>query len=77
MKGVELLQIGERLLKSMSEIGMRTDDYRYLPIYHEYIRQRDEGVKIDAILMELSEKTGISESTLRRAFRRLESTVKC
>ena len=75
MKGIELLRLGAEILKHMSEIDLRADDVKYLPLYEEYTSQRREGVKADALMMEISERTGISESTLRRAFRRLDRSV--
>ena len=77
MKKVLFLKLNAEMLKLMSKCGLRSDDYRFIRAYEEYCFLREEGEKADVIRMELAEKYKVSESTLKRAFRRLSGEVKC
>lgn len=76
MKAVELLKLGAELLKTMSKVDLRTSDYRYIDMCEEYANLRKEGCKVEAIYYILSEKYGVSESTVKRAIRRCLREVK-
>lgn len=75
MKKVLFLKLNAEMLKLMSKCGLREDDYKYIRAYEEYQFLREEGQKADVILMEMSERYKVSESTLKRAFRRLSGEV--
>ena len=75
MKKVLFLKLNAEMLKLMSKCGLREDDYKYIRAYEEYQFLRKEGQKADVILMEMSERYKVSESTLKRAFRRLSGEV--
>lgn len=77
MKKVIFLKLNAEMLKLMSKCGLRGDDYKYIRAYEEYLYLREEGQKADIIRMELAEKYRVSESTLKRAFKRLSGEVKC
>ncbi len=75
MKAVELLKLGESLLKVMSSFGLRPEDWKYIAMYDEYQSLRGRGMKYAYVMAELSEKYGISESTLKRIVRRFSKGV--
>lgn len=75
MKKVLFLKLNAEMLKLMSKCGLRGDDYKYIRAYEEYSILRAEGEKADAILMEMSQRYRVSESTLKRAFKRLSGEV--
>jgi AraC-like DNA-binding protein len=75
MKKVLFLKLNTEMLKLMSECGLRSDDYKYVRAYEEYQFLRAEGQKADVILMEMAQRYRVSESTLKRAFRRLSGEV--
>lgn len=77
MKKVLFLKLNAEMLKLMSKTGLRSDDYKYIRFYEEYCFLRKEGEKAEVILMELANRSGISESTLKRAFKRLSGEVIC
>ena len=77
MKKVLFLKLNAEMLKLMSKCGLRSDDYRFIRAYEEFCYHKAEGEKADAIRMELAEKYKVSESTLKRAFKRLSGEVKC
>ena len=76
MTVVEYLKIGREFLKLMSSIDLKRDDFRYIELYEEYNKMRQEGNKVDYILCCLSDKYKISESTIKRIVRRLSKEVK-
>ena len=76
MKAVEILKIGHELLKCMSELDLRVDDYRYLSLKSEYDGMRAAGEKVDFIHACLAEKYKVSESTVKRIVRRLSKEVR-
>jgi hypothetical protein len=76
MKVVEYLKIGREFLKLMSSFGLRRDDYLHIELYEEYAMMRGSGEKVDYILCVLSEKYGLSESTVKRIVKRLSMEVK-
>ena len=75
MKKVLFLKLNAEMLKLMSKAGLRSDDYKYIRAYEEYLYLRKEGEKADVIRMDLAKRYRVSESTLKRAFRRLSGEV--
>lgn len=75
MKAARILLIGRELLKLMSICDLKIDDYKYLEMYSEYVKARNSKVKYSAIIMELSDKYGISESSVKRIIRRFEREI--
>lgn len=75
MKAVNLLKIGSELLKLMSICELKVTDWQYLEMYSEYVRSRENRIKYDVIIMELSLRYGISESSVKRLIRRFEKEV--
>lgn len=75
MKAARILLIGCELLKMMSICDLRIDDYKYLELYSEYVKARNNKVKYSAIIYDLAEKYGISESSVKRIIRRFEREI--
>jgi hypothetical protein len=76
MEGVELVRLGERLLKSMSDSDIKVTDYKYISLYDKYKEMRKEHYKYWYAIKVLSEEYDISESACCRIVRRLGSNVK-
>lgn len=76
MKVVDFLKVGSEFLKVMSNFGLRCDDYKYIEMYDDYVKMREEGHKVDYILAVLSGKYKMSESTIKRIVRRFSNEVK-
>lgn len=72
MKVINLLKLGEEFMKLMSENDIKMSDHKHIDMYAEYVRMREKGIKYIAVIMELSEKYDISESTLKRIVKRFE-----
>ena len=75
MKAVKILKICKDLLEMMSFCDLKVQDYKYLDLYAEYIKARQNHEKYTAVIMELSERHNISESTVKRIIRRFEKEI--
>lgn len=76
MTGAELVKINRKPMELMSNHDLRTDDYRYIPLYDTYQKMRSDGEKVNYIIAHLAEEYGISESSVKRIIRRLSAEVK-
>ena len=76
MKAIEILRLGMEMLKTMSEFGLRTTDYKHVQMYEKYDKMRKEGNKVDYILYYLSQKYHTSESSVKRIIKRLSREFK-
>lgn len=76
VKAIDLLEINERLLKSLSNVGVNIGDYRHVEMYNEYIGMERKGIKKEYIKSFLAEKYGMSESSVYRTVKRLGKQVK-
>lgn len=75
MKAINLLKIGTELLKLMSICDLRVGDWQYIEMYSEYVKNRNNHVKYDVIIMQLAESYKISESSVKRLIRKFEREV--
>ena len=75
MEIVELLSFGSKLLEKMSKFGIKTEDYKYVELYREFVRMRSDGEKYWYAVTVLSQKYGLSESKVVRLIRKLGKSV--
>lgn len=75
MTGYELLAVNENLLKKMQSAALSVDDIKYMEMYREYERLRDEGHKKTYIMQYLSDEYEISERTVYRIVDRFSATI--
>lgn len=61
MKVYELLAFNKELLKRIHLAGLRTDDYKYVDLYNEYIERLNTGDKVTYIVAILATKYDVSE----------------
>jgi len=64
------------LAKSMSEVGVKMDDYRYIGLCQEFNELIAKGEKREYARAILSEKYSVSESTVFRIISRLSQPIK-
>jgi hypothetical protein len=64
MKTFELLSIHEPLLRKLFESGINAEDYKYAPLYREFLAMQEAGDKVTYAVMILSEKYAVSERTV-------------
>jgi len=61
MKVYELLTFNKELLKRIHAAGLRTDDYKYVDLYNEYVERLNAGDKVTYIVAVPATKYNISE----------------
>lgn len=76
IQAIDLVRFCRELLKNLSTCDIRIDDYKYVEICDEYYKLVGEGHKKEYAIAVVTEKFGVSESTLRRALKRLCKSVK-
>lgn len=76
MKTIEILKIGEKLLRLLQEACIKIDDVRYIALYDEYVRMRDAGVKVSGAVYALAEKYKVSERKVWYIIKRFEHDCK-
>lgn len=76
MKVAELVKISCELLKMLSKHEVKTDDYRYVEMYYEYLRLRGRKEKYRYVTQELANKYGVSRSTVERVIQRFRRDLR-
>lgn len=73
---VKLIEIGEKLMKLLSECDIRIDDFKYLDLYSDYQEMKKLGYKMTYIVTILSEKYHIGIASVYRVLNRFGKTIK-
>ena len=76
MEAYKLLFLVKDLAKSMSGIGVKMDDYKYIGLCQEYNDLVSKGEKREYARTLLSKKYSVSESTVFRIISRLNTPIK-
>lgn len=76
MLAIDLVRFCGEMLKRLSECDILLDDYKRVGMCDEYYKLVGEGHKKEYAIAVVTEKFGVSESTLRRALKRLCKSVK-
>lgn len=71
MKVVELLEIGGKMLKLMSENDVNRDYYRFVPMYYEFLQMRRNGMKHREAVRMLADDYKTSKASIERAIKKL------
>ena len=74
MKIAELIKFNGKILKFLSENGIRINDYQYSELYDEYTCMVTNNEKKEYIYAVLSEKYNIPRRTLLRIIKRLSAS---
>ena len=73
--GYLLAKFNEPVLKSMSNMGIKASDAKYITMFESYMNMRRMEMKVGAIYEILAEEYGISVSTVKRIIRRFKKTT--
>lgn len=76
MEAYKVLFLIRDLAKSMSEIGVKMDDYKYIGLCQEYSELVTKGEKREYARAVLSRKYSVSESTVFRIITRMNKPIK-
>jgi hypothetical protein len=71
MKVIELVKISSEALKMMSKNDVMLDDWRFVPMYEEFLVMRSNGLKYRECIRQLASDYNVSKATIERAIRRL------
>lgn len=75
MKIINFVELVAKILEMMSVNDIRTGDEKFVQLFREYEQMRKAGEKYSVCIMVLSERYGVSESTVSRVVRRLSRDV--
>lgn len=76
MEAYKVLYLIRDLAKSMSDIGIKMDDYQYIGLCQEYNELVARGNKREYARAVLSRKYSVSESTVFRIITRMNKHLK-
>lgn len=76
MEAYKMLFLIRDLMKSMSDIGIKMDDYKYIGLCQEYNELVAKGHKREYARAILSRKYSVSESTVFRIITRMNKSIK-
>lgn len=76
MEAYKMLFLIRDLMKSMSEIGIKVDGYKYIGLCQEYNELVAKGHKREYARAVLSKKYSVSESTVFRIITRMNKHLK-
>lgn len=71
----EFIRINAKLLKTLSDYGIKMDDYKYVDLFRDFVEMRTNGDKTTYIVVKLAEKYKLSETSVYRVLRRLRITI--
>lgn len=75
MKQYELLKTVESILSVFEKNGIDAKDVKYLKLYDEYKRLKDEGHKVGYIVYYLSTQYECGEATIYRVIKRMNKEL--
>lgn len=76
MEVYKMLFLLRDFMKSMSNLGIKMDDYKYIGLCQEYNELVSKGEKREYARAVLSRKYSVSESTVFRIISRLNKPLK-
>lgn len=75
MTQFELMRTAESLLRVMNDNNIDVSDIKYMKMYDDYRRLKEEGHKVGYIVYYLSEQYGCGETTVYRVVKRMEKRI--
>ncbi len=76
MKVIEILAFNRELLENLDRNHIKIKDVKYLQLYMEYSRLKEEGFKITYIIAYLSDTYKVGERTIYKIIKRFNSECK-
>lgn len=72
MKVCEILFLNRELLKWLHDFGIESNDYKWVPLYQEYLKMKSEGDKVTYIVAVLSRKYNVCERKVYKIIQKME-----
>lgn len=76
MNAYEFLLTHKGVMEQIQSLPIQPSDVRYLELYKEYSRLKDEGHKITYVLQYLSDEYNVDERTIFRIIKKFSTEVK-
>lgn len=76
MNAYEFLLTHKEVMEQIQSLPIQSSDVRYLELYKEYSRLKDEGHKITYVLQYLSDEYNVDERTIYRIIKKFSTEVK-
>lgn len=76
MEIAKIIELGQGLLKLLSENDVRIGDWKYIKLYDEYKNMRANGIKYRYAVAQLAAMHNISRAKVERIIRRFSQNVK-
>lgn len=75
MKAYEILLLAKPIVEKLVLSDINPKDVKYLEVFHEYNRLKNEGHKVRWIAAYLSDEYDISEPNIFKIIKRLEKDI--
>lgn len=75
MNAYEFLSTHRSVLEQLQSLPVNPSDIRYIELYRDYMRLKDEGHKKIYILQYLSDEYGVDERTIYRVIKKFSAKV--
>lgn len=75
MEFSKVVDMASGMLKVLSENDGTINDWKYLPMYYEFVSSRRKNIKYRVVIEELSEKYGLSKTKIERIIRRFRKDI--
>lgn len=75
MNAYEFLSTHRSVLEQLQSLPVNPSDIRYIDLYRDYMRLKDEGHKKIYILQYLSDEYGVDERTIYRVMKKFSAKV--
>lgn len=72
----DILSFNKELLHRLSDVGIRTEDYRYVDLFRDFTKMITDGNKTTYAVAVLAEKYGMSERKVYGVIRQLRRDCK-
>lgn len=75
MTQYEILNAAQSILRLMADNGIKAEDVRYIDMYDEWCRLKNEGHKVEYIAYYLSERYDCNRATVYRVVKRMARKI--
>ena len=75
MKAIDILTLAEGIITTLDRNDIKTADVRYVQMYRDWQRMRDEGHKWDWIMYWLGKEYDLSEASVWRILKRMDKDI--
>ena len=75
MKAIDILSLAEGIITTLDRNDIKTADVRYVQMYRDWQRMREEGHKWDWIMYWLGKEYELSEASVWRILKRMDKEI--